>query len=131
MSQLLSDILIYGEKINNYEADATGSTTLWPTDKLYQVTTPTGKRRFLLGGTINRDVSSTLNIYIKNASAEVIAKLATYTAGTGITHFPDYDSGPIIGSLIIIDAGEYVAAVFGTSQGATAHASCQVIEVTV
>lgn len=116
-----------GTKVSNYEKDATGATALWPTDKLYKVICPVGKRVYLLGGSIYRAVSSTLVVTVKDASDDIIMYMSYKAAATGNTGFPE--SAFTGNAQIILDDGEYISAVFGTSQNANSYASCNWIEV--
>ncbi len=119
--------LANAKKVDNYEADATGATALWPDTTHYKATCPAGKRWVLIGGVVKRDVSSTLDMYVRSSATEALLQLDIQTAATGYSAYPNYLRSDAK-TLIVLDPGDYVEALFGTAQGAGAIASCQVLE---
>lgn len=126
----IADLFAIAKKIDNYEKDATGATALWPSTTVYKAEVPANKRWFLIGGAFNRDVSSTASFYLKDSVDQVIGFFNTYSAGTGWHRFPLYN-GVLFPHGCIGDAGDYFTIEFGTAQGASAEASCMVLEVSV
>ena len=132
---IFAELLTVAKLVDNYEIDATGTTAKWPTDKLYKAIVPAGKRWFFMGGAFKRDVASTSEVVIKNASDELVYQLDSFGSATTMAAYPSTTAqintlarplGPII-----MDAGGYVQLSFATSQTAGAHASCNVLEVDV
>lgn len=131
------DLQLLGYKKNYYIEDATDNASdnlKFDSDTAQKYIVPAGKRWLLIGGNVNRDVSSTLLVRLHDAANKVILTLANESAGTGVTVFPnggtnDENFRPI--GPIILDAGEYVRILFGTAQTGAAWASCMVIEVGV
>lgn len=129
---IFTELLTVAALRDNYEIDATGTTTLWPTDKLYKAEVPAGKRWFFICGSVDRNVSSTCTIRIHNNLDEVVTQLCGLAAATGIASYPSTDDVSTtlsMGSMIPMDPGWYVAMVFGTSQDASTYASALVLEV--
>lgn len=126
---MITDILPFARKLNNYEADAT-SGTLWVSTTQFKVVCPTGKRWYLLYGVFNRTVNASVVMYIRDISNQVIGWLGALTAATGVAGYPYY-TGSLSNPLRVIDAGEYVSLEFGAAQDANAYASCVVLEVDV
>ena len=119
------------KKVNNYEADATGG-TLWIDTQNFKCVVPTGKRWFVIGGASNRDVNAASSVKFYTASDELLHTVDSQAAGTGITGWPqpvgnagNYSGG----QFIVLDAGEYINVYFAVAQGASAYASCVVLEV--
>lgn len=127
-----AEVLTIARKVDNWEEDATGATALWPTDKLYKAEVPAGKRWFFFGGIVNRDVPSTVTAYIRDSANENIRILDDFSSASGMSSYPSNSEGginPQMCGFIIMDPGDYVALVFGTSQTAAAYASAQVLEI--
>lgn len=132
------DLMVVGKKVNNYIIDATDNAATnakFTGDQAQEYTVPAGKRWFFLGGHVNRDVSSTLSIYIKDSGDDNMYFLATFAAGTGFVAYPPTAQASTVsqfpGMPIIMDEGEYVDIDFGTAQTGGATASCVVIEVDI
>ena len=128
-------MLATGVKKNYYIEDATdnAATNLkFDSTTEQKYTVPSGKRWYLIGGVVNRDVSKTLTITACDTSDKIIHSVAFASAGTGKHNYPTGVAGTAnLHRPIILDAGEYIHIVFGDAQGAGAYASCVVIEVTL
>lgn len=129
------DDLIYAEKINHFEADATGATALWPDTTHYRAECPASKRWFLIGGICKRDAAQTATVTIRDSSDNMILYLEFQGAATATFVYPSRSAGSLNWTIahtgIVIDAGEYIEILFGGAQGAGAYASCIVLEVNV
>ena len=121
------DLLTVAKKVNNYKADATAG-GLWTSTTEYKATCPAGKRWFLLGGIVYRDVSHTLTAIVRDAADKSLYYLSLKTAATGYTGFPDVANNI---SNYVIEAGEYVQLFFGGAQSTGAAASCVVLEIDI
>lgn len=129
---IVSDLLTYAKKVNNYIVDATDNdaTNLkWDSTTVQEYEVPSDKRWFLLPSLVLLDVSSTLSIYLFDSADKTIAILGTYSAGTGAKPYPMGTS--VFGRGVVLDAGEYIKITCGTAQGAGAKASCIVLEIDV
>lgn len=136
MSQGQFDEILYCHKVNNYIEDATdiaAGNDKFDSDQLATMIVPAGKRWILLGGVVNRDASSTLTIYVKDASDNIIHLVLYSGATAALTTWPDNADSEktYIFHPIILDVGEYVEFSFGAAQGAGAFLSCVVLEVDV
>ena len=131
---VVTDLLTVARKLNNYEADATGG-TLWTSTTTFRATCPVGKRWFLLGGVVLRDVSATCAIMLYDAANKIIQRIASETAGTTAFAYPSQTAVAAaqapVGTLLILDVGEYLQMTFGAAQSTAAYASCVVLEVDV
>lgn len=131
------DLLELGEKVNNYISDATDNGTgndKFDSTILMEYEVPSGKKWIVIGGIVNRDVSSTMSVRAYNSSDEIIHQFISEGAATGITTWPHTTgtTGNMQGvRAIILDEGDYVKLTFGTAQGASAEASCVVVEVDI
>ena len=128
------DLLTLAKKIDNYEIDATGGTARWTTDKIYKNVVPAGKRWFVMGGVVNRDVASTFTVRIYNSGDKIVQHLDTQSAATGLSSWPSNVASAAVDAGAWpkpLDAGDYVQVTFATSQTAGAYASCVVLEVDV
>lgn len=133
MNAIFAELLTVAKKLNNYEDDAT-SGTLWTSTQTFEVVVPTDKRWFVLGGQVTRDVSSTVIITARDAADKIITMIYSAGAGTGTNAWPNTVASASTYPFavpLILEAGEYIYMAFGTAQGATAHASCMVLEVDV
>jgi len=135
MSQIYAELLTLAKKFNNYEIDpVTGLKVLWLSTTSFRAVVPTGKRWFVIGGVVNRNVSSTLTITIRDSSNALILRIQYLAAATGISLWPstysDIANMDIVNP-IPLDAGEYFDLLFGTAQDAGSYASCMVLEVDV
>lgn len=122
-------LLTLARKVSVYLEDAT---TAFDSTTAHAITCPAGKRWFLIGGITGRDVSSTLDITVKNVSNAILMWLEDSAAGTGASSYPSIvaaNKHMIHNRLIILDVGEYVAWAFGTAQGASAYLSYNYLEV--
>lgn len=118
-------------KINNWEDDAT-SGTLWTSTTTFDVVVPTGKRWFVIGGQITRSDSDALTVRAYDTSDEIIFQIASQAAATGVTAWPDALGAVAVATakpFYVLDEGEYIRIYFAGAQGATAEASCVVLEV--
>lgn len=125
---IITELLTIARKKDNRAADATGG-GLWVSDTNYVATVPTGKRWILMGGVVYLSDNATLNVYHRDSSDNVLARLATYAAGTGYKPYPIETYAGATGRPLVLDAGEDISAVAGASQGATAFATCLVLEI--
>lgn len=125
---VIAQLLTLAKKNNNYDLDATAG-GLWITDKIYKVTCPASKRLFLMGGVLNRAVSSTVVGSINAAGGEELHRLTDKSAATGITAYPE--DAYQIGQPFILDATDYLQLSFGTSQNASSWATGVMLEVDV
>ena len=94
----------------------------------HRATVPAAKRWFLTGGIINRDASETVQVYVKDASDQIIHWLSTKSAATGSHAWPEQALHPAT-KLIVMDPGWYVQFLFGGNQGAGAYLSCAALEI--
>ena len=128
------DALWYAEKVNNYEIDATGATALWPDTTHYHAECPAGKRWFLIGGNVKRNVSSTVLVEGFDRNDKVIYIFCQHAAGTTRVAFPSRAITAVdgqFGQYPIFDEGEYLQVLFGTAQDAGSDGSCVVLEIDV
>ena len=125
-----AELLTFARKLNNWEEDpVTGLKVLWTSTTHFIAEVPADKRWFLFGGVADRNVSSTLYAYVKDASDEIILLLAYHSAGTSMASYPiEANVGKTIFPFVM-DEGEYVDLTFGTAQDAGSKASCVVLEV--
>lgn len=126
---ITTDLLTVAKKLNHYEEDATAGGTHWIDTTHYKVVCPSTKRWFLIGGHVARDVSSTVIGYILNSSDEIIVKVLDEGAATTSKMYPE--SAYHVETMHIIDGGEYLQMSFGTAQGASAKATCIVLEIDI
>lgn len=127
---ITTDLLTVAKKINHYEIDpVTGLQVLWVDTTHFTATVPTGKRWFVLGGVVNRNVSSTVIVVLRDSANKTIGYLLDEGAATGTKTFPEPDFQ--IGRDGILDAGEDFYMLFGTAQDAGSFANCTVLEVDV
>ncbi|GAJ08745.1 unnamed protein product [marine sediment metagenome] len=126
---ITTDLLTHAKKINNREI-YTASGTLWIDTTHYKAVVPALKRWFFTGGTVQRDVSSTATVYIKDAADAIIFYADYQAAATTIYQYPDPTvmKAPLPR---ILDPGEYVEIFFGTAQSTAAYATCVVLEVDI
>ena len=127
------ELLTLAKKVTNYALDATGG-GLWATTTKFKVTCPAGKRWFVIAGSINRAVSSTLDTRIYDESDVVLYMVDNQGAATGITSFPNKTANALIAPTaypLVMDAGDYLDMSFGTAQNASSWASFTVLEVDV
>lgn len=124
---ITTDMESVSRLITNYDIDATAG-GLWTDTTHFKVTVPTGKRWKVLGGVINRDANQTVVVDVYNSSNDIILRLDSRSAGTGITEFPSQNYNSYVATGLYIDAGMYIQATFGAAQGAAAYASCLVLE---
>lgn len=131
---VMADLLTFARRLTNYDVDATAA-GLWVSTQAYTVVVPAGKRWFLYGGAFSRDVSSTCNAYVLDASNVAMMHLGTYTAATGLAGYPNPVSGGAIPGVpfagIPIDAGEKISIQFAVAQSTAAFATAIVLEVDV
>ncbi|GAH94804.1 unnamed protein product [marine sediment metagenome] len=119
------DLLTVARKLNNYAEDATAG-GLWTDTTHYRVTVPTGKRWFLLGGNIDRDVSATIGTWVFDSAGNQIGILLSEAAETTVVAFPETVFEV---PKFVLDAGEYIESFFGAAQSTAAFHSCIVLEV--
>lgn len=125
---IITEVQTIGKLVTNYEIDpVTGLKVLWLSTTSYRAVVPTGKRWVLLGGMINRAVSSTYSIHIYDDTPLITARLDNQGAATGITAFPS--STYQTGEAYKLDPGWYIDIAFGTAQDAGSYATCLVLEV--
>jgi len=132
----LSDVLSHVLN-EQYIVDATdnAATNLkWTSTTAQEYTVPAGKRWFLFGGQITRDVATgtaTVEVDIYNDADKPVLHLDTRANGTGTTPYP---VSTYTGSTVWpfpMDAGWYVKILIGEAQDAAAAATCCVIEVPI
>lgn len=127
---IVAELLTLAKKINNYEIDPiTGVQVLWIDSTHFTGTVPLNKRWFVLGGVVNRNVSSTVIVALRDSSNATICHLLDEGAAMGLKTFPEADKQ--IGRDWILDAGEDFYMLFGTAQDAGSYANCVVLEVDV
>ncbi len=118
-------------KQNNYDIDATAG-GLWTNDQTYQATVPDGKRWIVLGGIINRDVSSTLTVRAYDGT-NIIHQYCSQGAATSVTTWPsnvnDVNTRNGAAFPFILDEGEFIRIYFGTAQTGGAYCTCVVLEI--
>jgi len=124
-----SQLFLKSRKTDHYEKYAVAGTSYWVDTTHVKWTCPVSTRWILLGGSIYRSQSSTLTVAVYDSSDNIINYLSYKAAATGNTGFPD--STFTGNAIIIIDAGQYVQATFGTAQNTSAYASCVVIVIDV
>lgn len=115
------------KKVNNYIVDATDNAAgnlKFDSTTVQTYTVPSGKRWIILYGTFNRSDSGTLTIYGYDSADKVICQFAVESAATG---YSDWPTAPAKGPFIL-DEDEYILITAGVAQGATAAASCVVLE---
>lgn len=134
MSGIIAELLTVAKKLNNYEIYS-ASGTLWTSTTVYTAVVPAGKRWFVLGGLINRNVSSTISIRVYDAADKHILNIGETAAATAYTTWPCTvaTGSRLHGGIypIILDAGEYVTILFGTAQDTSSWATCVVLEIDV
>lgn len=128
---MLGDLLAQARLITNYEKDATGATTRWPDTTHYKVTVPVGKRWFCYGGIISRSDSDAVAVWHKDASDNVLHEFDSKSAATGPLPWPSGTTYVSSNFPFPMDAGTYIEMIFGGAQGATAYASCIVLEIDI
>ena len=110
--------------IDNYEADATGATALWPATTTYVMTVPAGYTYLMWGGYLDGDAAETIVVTIHNVGDDqILGPLLSEANATVGYSYPDpalYTSQ----MPIPLKAGDYVLLTFGGAQGAAAFASC-------
>jgi len=138
MSHIFAELLTLAKKVNNYIEDATDNAATnakFTSTTTQEWTVPTGKRWFVLGGNFNWNVSATAIFQAHDSSDKIIGTLMKTTAITGDHPWPSILSSVMVSgdhaSPWILDAGEYVKVTAGAAQGATATASCVVLEIDV
>lgn len=123
-------LLALARLVDNYEIDpVTGLKVLWLSTTSYRAVVPTGKRWILLGGLVNRNVSSTYSGHIYNSDNKAVMRIANQGAATGLHAYPE--SGFQTGEAYRLDSGWYLDLAFGTAQDAGSYATCMVLEVDV
>ena len=128
---IFTELLTVAKKITTFLENAT---TVFDSTTSHKLTCPTDKRWFLLGGMTSRDISSTLDVVIRNTDDEIVSWLEDTAAGTGTTSFPSSVAATkhmIVTHPPVLDAGEYIEWMFGTAQDTAAIITCHVLEVDV
>lgn len=128
---ILAELLTVAKLVTNYEKDATGVTTRWPDTTHYKVTVPSGKRWFFIGGIVNRTVSATVTVWVKDSSNNVLYQIDSKAAATGPLPYPSGTTYMIGNYPFPMDDGTYIEMIFGVAQDANAYASCMVLEVDI
>lgn len=92
---------------------------------------PSGKRWWLFGGNTNRSASATVDIYVRDASANLKFILQDDAAATGVTCFPNPTADELrpISMPIPLEETDYIDFLFGAAQGAAAYVAVIIIEV--
>lgn len=101
------------------------ATTTWDSTTQHVITVPAKKRWYLQYGRINRDVSSTLDISLRDTANSYFQLIATAAAGTSGVNFPE----PKDSRVYILDPGDDVIFVFGTAQSTAAYIHMRALEV--
>lgn len=128
-----AELLTLAVKLNNYDLDATAG-GLWTSTTVYQATVPAGKRWWVLGGVLNRDVSSTALVQARDSAAAVIFQFASEGAAATLTVWPNRTASAGFGDCprpFPLDPGEMIRITLGTAQSTAAFATCVVLEVDV
>ena len=131
---IFAELLTVAKKLNNYAENATGG-GLWTSTTEYRATVPAGKRWFVQGGCVNRDVSSTMNVNAYDASDDLLFFLDFQGAATGTTCWPNTQAVAVRIQFpkngLMLDAGEYILITLAVAQGVGAFANCVILEVDV
>lgn len=125
---IVTNLLTKASLVDHYEIDpVTGLKVHWLSTTSYRAVVPTGYRWVLLGGLVNRNVSSTYSAHIYNAAAKAVMRVANQGAATGLHAYPE--SGFQTGEAFRLDAGWYLDLAFGSAQDAGSYATCLVLEI--
>lgn len=95
-------------------------------------TVPSGRRWALYGGVVTRDANTgtaTLDVSLYDAAGHLVMVLDQAIAGTGTDSYPDPTYTGYLNFPLIMNAGWYVLITIGEAQGATAAATCYVLEM--
>lgn len=126
MSGISAELLTVARKVDNYLAPASA----WGALNSHEFTVPAGKRWWLYGGIVKRDVSETVSVYLRNGSDEPLLYTMSAGASTNVVHYPDPAVCPIYRP-IPMDEGDHILVALGGNQGAGAYLSCIVLEVDI
>jgi hypothetical protein len=121
-----------GVVVDNFIIDATDTgagNDKWTSTTVQTWTVPANRRWQVLGGTVLNSADATVTVIIQNTTPKTILQLASIAApGVGVrVQWPDSDIG-YVHRPITIPAGWSVKLTMGAAQGATAEASCLVLE---
>lgn len=125
----LIDLFLFGKKNDNYVID---SSTFSESTSEHRYTVPANKRWFLIGGYADPDQNATVGVAIYDSSDQKLLNLAYAGAGTALVSYPQSTASTNVPQLslpIVMDAGDYLAVVFGAAQAGAAEITCVVIEV--
>ena len=110
--------------ISNYEIYTGVSDTYWVDTTHYVVTVPADHIYLFWGGYLDGDAAGTINIYIKDASDNIIMGPMLTEADCRVGYgYPD-PALIHVNMPIPLQAGWYVELLYGGAQGAGAFASC-------
>lgn len=130
---LIVDLLTITQKLNNYAKDATGSgatgTTYWINTTHYRAIVPVNKRWFVIGGMVNRAVSSTVVVDLRDTGSDTMHRLMTETAAANLLAYPA--TAFQLGRGYVLDAGEEIYMTFGTAQDANSWVTFVVLEISM
>ena len=107
--------------VSNYEIYTGVADVYWITTTSFVVTAAAGKVTWFWGGYVDIENNATCNVYIKDASDNILMHLLAEGAGTAAFGFPD----PALHTCqmpIPLLAGWYIEIVFGAAQSTAAFA---------
>lgn len=90
----------------------------------HKITVPANEEWILVFGSINRDNSSTLNVYLFNAADKRLVRLSNEAAATGWSQIPEAPTGATFADKpegTPMKVGDYLQFDFGAAQGAVAE----------
>jgi len=124
MTPFLAKIIVKDIKDGGNFSDGAGDVHKW--------TCPSKKRWLLIDCVHNRDVSGTLQVYVKSKDTRIRARLGFASAGTGISNslggLAPYDDGAVP---VWLMEGDYLEHVFGATQSTLAYIYTRFFEFSV
>lgn len=122
-----------GSVVSNYIVNATdlgAGNDKWTSTTVQTWTVPAGKRWWFIGGSVKNSDDATVTVDIYDKSSKVMFGVCSIAApGAGVrVQYPDSDIG-YVHRPIPLDAGMAVKLTMGAAQGATAEATCVVLEM--
>ena len=122
-----------GTVVSNFIIDATdvaATNAKWTSTTVQTWTVPAGKRWWFIGGSVKNSADATVTVDIYDKAAKVMFGVCSIAApGIGVrVQYPDSDIG-YVHRPIPLDPGMAVKLTMGAAQGATAEATCVVLEM--